>query len=806
MAELVKVLGLTLGGKRFISLPRSMNNVCDKYDKGEEKFEICFRSWYYFQEEEREIVMKKKELLVPVGNMESLYQAIHNGADAVYLGGKNFGARKFAVNFDREEMIKAIRTCHLYDVKVYVTVNTLIYDEEVTSFLDYVEFLYRHDVDALIMQDFGMIGLVREKFPELEIHASTQMHNHNKQGLEFLKSLGVKRAVLARELSLQEIDQLDVPIEKEVFIHGALCICYSGCCLFSSMIGGRSGNRGECAGSCRLPYTLLEDDQEIKTEGKYLLSPKELCTASRFGELMASDIDSFKIEGRMKSPEYVGFITKFYRELMEQYEKTHQVLISDDRRKELASLFTRGFTHGHLFGDRGEQLMNIKTPNHIGYPLGKVIEVTPEKITILLDDTLTQEDGIRFMESGKGCIVNYLYNQKGMLIHDAKSQEIVEIDNKFGLTKKDTVYKTLDGKLMKQLRTYSEKKIPVTMQVIAKENEPFTLILEDKKQHKVIVQSSIIEKAKTSCMSQEKLEKQLNKLGNTPFCLTDIKVEMDENIFLSISELNETRRKAVEELILKRSNPKKDHLVLENKVNPLEEVNNPEKQIAVSVQTEAQLIHCLSLPFDRIDVRDITLYQKYQEDSRIYYLMPRVRKSKQNYPTSRMIITELSGLREQTTNQFVSDYPMNVTNAYTAYYLKKHGISIITLSVELKDYMLKRFTEKSKQLGCCSSLEKIVYGRVDLMIMKHCLLNHLVNDTKRPCHVCRNGKTYHLKDRKGMTYPIFTEGELVHILSHRLDSIEKIGDYYKEGIRRFRLILFDETNEEITALYKRCHK
>ena len=256
--------------------------------------------------------MKKPELLIPAGDMDSLLQAIHNGADAIYIGGKNYGARKFAHNFSNEEIKQALDLCHLYDVKLYVTMNTLIKDNEVEDFLNQVEYLHKLGIDAIIMQDFGMICLVREKYPNLEIHASTQANNSSVDTVRLFHKLGVKRVVLSRELSKEEIEKIDVPIEKEAFVHGALCISYSGCCLMSSMIGTRSGNRGECAGSCRLPYSL-EYKNRIISSNKYLLSTKELNTSRKIKELIDSGIDSFKIEGRMKSSEYVGLITRYYR-------------------------------------------------------------------------------------------------------------------------------------------------------------------------------------------------------------------------------------------------------------------------------------------------------------------------------------------------------------------------------------------------------------------------------------------------------------------------------------------------------------
>ena len=389
-------------------------------------------------------VIMMHELLVPAGDMECLKQAVHNGCDAVYLACKSFGARKFAKNFDNEEIIEAINFCHLYGVKVYVTMNTLIKNNEVDKFLEQVEFLHKNRVDALIMQDFGMICLVRETYPNLEIHASTQANISSKEICKLYYDLGVKRVVFSRELSIDEIDNIDIPIEKEAFIHGALCISYSGECLMSNMLGGRGGNRGECAGSCRLPYALKENDKII-SKNKYLLSTKELNTSPNIDRLLNSTIYSFKIEGRMKSPLYVGFITRLYRNLIDKKEF--------DLKKEtdkLKTIYNREFTLGRIFNANDIELMNPVSPNHIGLEIGKVLEVTKDKIKIKINpgNEIHQYDAIRFLNSNKGLIINYLYDKKNNLI--SSSTDICYIDNKIGLTEKDIVTKTGDYLLVKE--------------------------------------------------------------------------------------------------------------------------------------------------------------------------------------------------------------------------------------------------------------------------------------------------------------------------------------------------------------------
>ena len=277
--------------------------------------------------------MKKTELLIPVGNKECLYAAINNGANAVYLAGKKFGARAYAENFDNEELINAIKLCHLYNVKIYVTVNTMIYNNEINEIMEYLKFLYINNVDAVIMQDNGLIELTRQTIPNLEIHASTQAHNHNEPAINHYKDIGCTRVVFDRESSLETINNIKTQIEKEVFVYGALCICYSGNCLFSALNGGRSANRGMCVGSCRLPYKLIKNNKEV--DSGYLLSTKDLNTLNYLKDILDSNIDSLKIEGRMKSKEYVAAVTKTYRKLIDKYYNDEEMKLSEKEIKDL---------------------------------------------------------------------------------------------------------------------------------------------------------------------------------------------------------------------------------------------------------------------------------------------------------------------------------------------------------------------------------------------------------------------------------------------------------------------------------------
>lgn len=715
--------------------------------------------------------MKKIELLSPVGNMECLYQAVHNGCDAVYLGLKSFGARSYAKNFDSEEIINAIKFCHLYGVRLYVTMNTLVKDNEVEEFIKQVDFLHKSGVDAIIMQDFGMICLVRQMFPNLEIHASTQANNSSIETIKLFHKLGVKRVVVSRELSLDEIRKIDVDIELEVFVHGALCISYSGNCLMSSMMGGRSGNRGECTGSCRLPYSLYKNDNLIE-KNKYLLSTKEFNSTHHINELLNSNIDSLKIEGRMKSPLYVGFVTKLYRSLIDK--KDIDLDIENDK---LKTLYNRKFTDGHLFNNKN--IMNTETPNHIGLRIGKVVEISKKKIKIKLDKEINQEDGIRFLESGKGLICNYLYDNKDKLINSSNSY--VYIDNKINLTTYDTVYKTLDKKLNESLEKYEKKKIPISIKLIAKKNSKLKIIVSD---NNIVVEkeSSIVEEAKTAAISNDKIIEQLSKLGNTPFSLKNIDLEIDNNIFISIKELNELRRTSCEILKEKRENIKTNYIKKDVFFDKINTDNMDKKLLVSSITNEEQLLKCLELNFFRIYVSNIDLYNKYKGYNSVYYKEQR-NKFFIDDNISKKLISEY---RVFSNKELVGNYFFNIYNSYTAYYLLKNGLNNFTLSVELNEEeinnLMKCFENK---FHFSFKPEILVYGKVENMYIKGNILN-----------IGNELYTYRLKDRNNRYFNCYLDHNNTVILNY--ENKELNADFKFNYYKRFDF--YDEDKEMIEKI------
>lgn len=643
------------------------------------------------------------ELLCPAGNKESLIAAINSGANAVYLSGKKFGARAFAANFSNEELKEAIRIGKVYGVKIYVTMNTLVKENEVEEFLEQVEFLYSNGVDAILMQDFGMICLCLKKYPNLEIHASTQAHNSSLQGIDFLYKLGVKRVVLPREMSLDEIKLIKTPIEKEVFIHGALCVSYSGRCLMSQVLGGRSGNRGECAGCCRFKWKLYKSDKLLK-EG-YLLSMKELNLSEDILRLTPY-VDSLKIEGRMKSPTYVSFITSYYRKILDG-EK-----ITDIDRENLQSLFYRGYTKGHLLNNK--DLVNTKSPNHIGLPIGKVIDVTDSKITILLDKELAQEDGIRFLESGKGLIVNYLYDMKDRLISKGSPKQKVILDNKIGLTSLDTVSLTTNHKLITKFDNIT-KKVDIAIKVIAKINEPLEIsFIKDN----IIVseKGNIVERAKSAIVTKERIISQVKRLGNTPFNCHEIDVLLDDDIFIPMGEINVLRRTLTERLIGK--------LMMNFKEPVIKDIN-----------------------LDYINSNDIDINNYKSIDECQFDIKDR-----------KGIIHEIIDGREK---DFIAASSCNITNSYTAYFLSYYGYKGVFLSTELTDYELNYLVSNIKKK---TSIKLFVENNINNKVMT--IKGNILNIDK--------SNDYYLVDPKNRKFKVIYDGRLTNIYSpYKLDRDEK---------------------------------
>ena len=487
-------------------------------------------------------MIRRPEILAPAGTPEAAMAALKAGADAIYAGGSMFSARAFAGNFNEKELIKAIEDCHFYGAKLYMTVNILMKEEEIKVLCDFVRPYYEAGVDGILVQDPGVAAVLRREFPDLPLHASTQMSISSHYGANLLKSLGFTRAVLSRELSLEEIKSIrdNSAIEIETFVHGAMCFAYSGKCLFSSFAGGRSGNRGRCAQPCRQCYEIMGEDGPVAHE--YAMSLKDMCALKDIPSLIEAGIDSFKIEGRMKKPEYVAITTKAYKEAVdmffdnawneEEIEKTYL---------ELMDIYNRGgFHNGYYFTDKGSVMSAAKRPNHDGVRIGKVTAVNPPDIEISLIEDLNAQDVLEIRRAdGDIEITSSVSGAKGDTV-TLKGREIKYI--KPGMK----VYRTRNNALLERIDKEligPEKKIAAQAFVSAYPGEPLMISICDEK-YSVTVTGDIVEKAGSLPTDEQTVIEKMKKTGGTGVELS-VMCDIAPDAFVQMSALNRLRRKAL---------------------------------------------------------------------------------------------------------------------------------------------------------------------------------------------------------------------------------------------------------------------
>lgn len=483
---------------------------------------------------------KKVEILSPAGSYESLKAAIAAGADAVYIGGTRFGARAYANNLTEEELLEAIDYVHLHGRKIYLTINTLLKEHELKDELyDYLLPYYKQGIDAVIVQDIGVLTFIKEQFPDLPIHASTQMTITNVLGAKFLQSLGAERVVTAREMQLSEIEEItkNTDIEIESFVHGALCYCYSGQCLYSSLIGGRSGNRGQCAQPCRLPYRVNGEK-----DTKYVLSLKDICTLEYIPELVESGIYSFKIEGRMKKPVYVALVTAMYRKYVDLYlehgKKAFRVEPKD--REMLMDLYNRGSSHGGYYHTKnGREMLSLERPNHAGVPALQVLHQNGRNVTVkaLVDihkgDVIELPDGAENFTFAndvlKGQTTSFMTHTKQSFLQN----------HVLNRTRNESLLYWVKTSIIEQK---IKEKIRGKLRLSTKDSSKLILEYKD---IRIEVTGDTAQEAMNQPMDVERVDKQMRKTGNTPFEFEKLQIELDGNLFMPMQALNELRRNAL---------------------------------------------------------------------------------------------------------------------------------------------------------------------------------------------------------------------------------------------------------------------
>ncbi|WP_425449170.1 DUF3656 domain-containing U32 family peptidase [Dethiothermospora halolimnae] len=775
-------------------------------------------------------MLEKVELLAPVGSEESLYAAVENGADAVYLGGKLFNARQYASNFSNEELKEVVQYCHIRQVKVYITVNILLDNNEINEIIDYILYLYNIDVDGIIVQDLGLSNIIRTVLPDFEVHASTQMTINNYMGAKFVEDMGFKRAVLARELSVGEIEYISntTNIELEGFIHGALCVSYSGQCLMSSIIGGRSGNRGRCAQPCRMPYTFINDEGEVLQgyNNKYLLSPKDLNTIDNLDKIINSGIVSLKIEGRMKRPEYVATIVKNYKKALTNIISNNTKDVSQKDKKDIKQIFNRGFTKGFILGKDNRDFISYDKPNNRGIYIGKVINTDKSYIYIKLIEDLNLGDGIELRNDD----VSFGLKVSEILLNDrsvtgGSKGDIVKIKRVNSKGNKDLeVYKTSDIKLLERAKlSYVEDSnkttIPVFMNIEIKIDRSIKLHLWDNINYISIESEEKVEQARRVSLKEDKVKKQMGKLGNTPYHLQHIDIDIEDNAMVSLSVLNRLRRRAVTQLNEKRANSNnreyttKDNIV--SKFNGIiasnSELNNTDRGlISVKVDNIEQFKRLNLDKLDRVYINfhdDINncINEVKNHNKEAYFYTGKILSNLdfKNLKTTIDSLERLDGVSVSNlgTLKFVKDnyninihgdIGLNIFNSYTMKFLYDYGVDSGTLSPELT---LKQVSNIAK--GGPMLKETYGYGYLPVMVTKYCpfsLIRKCKDSTN--CGDCSYKKGFGLRDRKGMTFNIKRKNNTTIIYnSQPLLALEHINNIYDSGVNMIRLDFTMEKDE-----------
>lgn len=710
------------------------------------------------------------ELLAPAGNMEALRAAVSNGCDAVYLGLEKFGARAYSDNFTIESLAEAIDYAHLRDVKIYVTMNTIVFEDEIADMEEQLEQLNAIGVDGIIVQDLAVFDYVAGNFVDMEVHCSTQMGIDDLEGTLLFKEMGADRVVMAREVDIADVKQIrkaaKIPIE--VFVHGALCVSYSGNCLMSGLIGYRSGNRGRCVGSCRKPYELLDRETGLSFGTSYLLSMKDLNTIDHIEELKS--IDSLKIEGRMKEPAYVANVVKRYREALDGD-------IRQTDKDALQKTFNRTYTEGYMFGEEPGNITNIQRPNNFGYEIGKVKGSYKGMYEIALTKTLHQNDIIRIDHENEdvNLSVARLYDKDGMLINQADKTCYIKIKEK--LSPGDVVYKTKDYLFYKELEANLDKefrRFPLDLKVYAYPGATLVIDAEGFGLQYLYESEEILEEAVNNPTDREQAVKHLSRLGDTVFSLGDVEFE-SYNAFVPAKLLNSARRQIVQGLydakLAKWKKRTKEDLPRESIAFPLQK-----PYLTATVTTQEQYDACKAcgikdVYFDNIIRRNQNVYEDREGE---------------------LLLGGYGGIyRYRDTNLFVTDYSLNVVNAASCYDLYRLGAKRVTLSYELNRRQIQELIASYEEVnGGNPALEMIVYGRAPLLFTKYCPLKKMGQ-----CGSCRK-RSYELKDEYG-EFPVLNHEDCsTTILNGKvlnlLDEMPQI-----DGVEAFRLNFTIESGAEV---------
>ncbi|MGD8192443.1 DUF3656 domain-containing U32 family peptidase [Brevibacillus ginsengisoli] len=789
------------------------------------------------------------ELLAPAGNWDCLKAAVANGANAVYFGVEKFNARARAENFTMDELPEIMSYLHLYGVKGFLTFNILVFENELEDARQLIDACIQAGVDAVIVQDLGLVKLIREISPDFPIHGSTQMTITSPEAVEFTKPYDMERVVLGRENSLKEIktigDKAKLPME--VFVHGALCVSYSGQCLTSEMWGGRSANRGECAQACRLPYDLIVDGQR-KEMGNiaYLLSPKDLAALDIVPELIEAGVTSFKIEGRLKSPEYVANVVSKYRTAIDRYFEGKNTAPSKEELRELQQSFSRGFTHGFLQGTNNKTLLDGSFPKSRGVYLGTVKKIVNHSILVELESPLKRGDGIVFdagdpTQKEEGGRVYDILN-RGTKVEGTVEKGLYEIvmgrnDVKLGrIHVGDRVWKTNDPELDKRLRKSFETvkpyhTQPLQVHVTGRIGEALVTTWVDPEFNLAVTIRSErqLEEAIKRPLTHETLFDQFNRLGGTVYHLEadDLTLELEGNLIVPVSELNRMRRDAVDELIRLRT---KARPYVKRDVNVLDDVPanrtitaKPNltalcrslEQLEAAAQTEVDFLYA-DFEFVKQYPKAVEIAHRYNK--KIALATMRIHMPDENgvleliarSKPDAILIRNTGALyyylsRQQELNiPLIGDFSLNVANHKAVSLFLESGLEQVTPSYDLNIQQMLDLLQHSD----ASRLEVVIHQHMPMFHTEHCVyctfLSEGTDHTNcgTPCETSRIS----LEDRVGFSHPVRVDTGCRNTVYNAIDQsgAEYLPEFKKLGVGSYRVEFLEEEPrrvQEVIALY-----
>ncbi|WP_461815819.1 U32 family peptidase [Faecalimonas sp.] len=733
--------------------------------------------------------MKRKiEILAPAGSYESLRAAIAAGADAVYVGGNRFGARAYADNFSQEELLDAIDYVHLHKKKIYLTVNTLLKEKELEEELyEYLLPYYKQGLDAIIVQDIGVLHFVRKYFPSLPIHASTQMTITGVDGAKFMEEQGVERVVTARELSLKEIKKIseETSVEIESFVHGALCYCYSGQCLYSSLLGGRSGNRGQCAQPCRLPY-------KVDKKTSYVMSLKDLCTVEFIPDLVEAGIYSFKIEGRMKKPEYVAAVTSIYRKYVDLYMERGRngYSVSQKDKEILMDLYNRGGFHTGYYQTRnGKEMLSLNRPNHAGTKAVKVSSQQGKEVYMQAMTELHKGDVLEFPNKenytlGKSVKVGEKFSVRlrkgerivrGEIVNRTRNEELLQ------KLKKDFVEKKVQEKINGKLILSTEKNAIITLSMDNSE---------------VTVYGSRAEQALNHPMSEERIAQQMRKTGNTPFVFESLEILLEDSLFIPMQKLNELRRSGLEQLEkeicikYRRSDEKK----LEKQAEQVRKEIRKRNTLYAYVEKKEQFSKVVcNESVERIYI-DCTMIEHAWENKMLEEIVSIAKVNRKEIYFAMPYI-----FREDTKKKYKEMFDASIFDGvlirnYESFYYIREQFPQMSIVLDANMYQFNReakiFWEEQKvqdftaplELNCrelgnlgCEQSELIVYGYLQMMVSAQCIHKTIGKCTHQSGYTQitdRYNKQFTAKNCCDYCYNIIYNAEPLSLLEQKDDILQ----------------------------------